>query len=94
MTDPFDRDLARLASLAPPDSLHGLEDRVASAIGADVPAGRSSSLRGMAVAGSAALLLGLAGGGVMAGRIEARERQVALVALDAGLAPSTLLLGR
>ena len=46
-------------------------------------------------AGTAPLLLGLAGGGVMSARGEARERpeRIAMV-LDAGLAPSTLLLGR
>ncbi|MEJ8630565.1 hypothetical protein P0F65_13340 [Sphingomonas sp. I4] len=41
----------------------------------------------------------MAGGGVMAGRIEARERPPVMVAaldsgLETGLAPSTLLLGR
>jgi len=94
MTDPVDRDLARLASLVPPDALNDLECRVASAIESGALAGEGVSFRGIAFAGGVALLLGLTGGGVMAGRIEAKARPVALVAMDAELAPSTLLLGR
>ncbi len=94
MTDPFDRDLARLAHSAPPTTLDGLEHRVAAAIDTAASDAGGLSVRGLALAGGAALMLGIAGGGAVAGRIEARERPVAVAALDAGLAPSTLLLGR
>ena len=94
MTDPLDHDLALLAQPAPPTALDDLEHRVAAAIAASPGTGGVSG-RGMAMAGIDALLLGLAGGGVMSARGEARERpeRIAMV-LDAGLAPSTLLLGR
>ncbi|MDZ7281399.1 hypothetical protein N4G62_05080 [Sphingomonas sanguinis] len=94
MTDPLDRDLARLAQNTLPATLDGLEHRVATAIDAGASEAGSLSVRGLALAGGAALMLGIVGGGAVAGRIEARERPVAVVALDAGLAPSTLLLGR
>lgn len=94
MTDPFDRDLARLAHIRPPASLDGLEQRVATAIDVGSSEAGGLSPRGLVLAGGAALMLGIVGGGAVAGRIEARERPVAVVALDAGLAPSTLLLGR
>lgn len=93
MTDPFDRDLARLARSAPSHALDDLEHRVASAIAR--PAGEGRPMRGMVVAGVVALGLGVAGGGVVAERIAVRERPpVVIAALDMGLAPSTLLLGR
>lgn len=94
MTDSFDRDLARLAQSPPPATLDRLEQRVVTAIDAEASAAGGLSLRGLAVAGGAALMLGIVGGGAVAGRSEARERGVAVVMLDAGLAPSTLLLGR
>ncbi|CAM3221389.1 hypothetical protein [Sphingomonas zeae] len=94
MTDPFDRDLARLAHSTPPPTLDGLERRVATAIDAGVSDTGGLSVHGLALAGGVALMLGIVGGGAVAGRIEARERPVAVAALDAGLAPSTLLLGR
>ncbi|WP_322965109.1 hypothetical protein [Sphingomonas fuzhouensis] len=94
MTDPLDRDLARLAQNIPPASLDDLERRVAMAIDAGASDAGGMSARGLVLAGGAALMLGVIGGGAAAGRIEAREPPVAVVALDAGLAPSTLLLGR
>jgi hypothetical protein len=94
MTDPFDRDLARLAHSTPPPTLEELERRVAAAIDAGVSDTGGLSVRGLALAGGLALMLGIVGGGAVAGRIEPRERPVAVAALDAGLAPSTLLLGR
>jgi hypothetical protein len=94
MTDPFDRDLARLAHSIPPSTLDGLEHRVATAIDAGASEAGGLSVRALALAGGAALMLGIVGGGAVAGRIEARGRPVTVVALDAGLAPSTLLLGR
>ena len=98
MTDPLDRDLARLAHHATPAALDDVERRIAAAIAAPDRADTGCS-GGLALAGGAALLLGVAGGGVMAGRIEARERPPVMVAaldsgLETGLAPSTLLLGR
>ncbi|KTW04819.1 hypothetical protein [Sphingomonas sanguinis] len=94
MTDPFDRDLARLARSAPPAALDDLEQRIAAAIGA-APSAEPGFAWGMALAGAAALMLGVAGGGIMAGRSEARDRPpVVVAALDTGLAPPTLLLGR
>ncbi len=40
-------------------------------------------------------MLGVAGGGIMAEQSEVRDRPpVVVAALDTGLAPSTLLLGR
>lgn len=94
MTDPFDRALARLAHSTPPATLDQLEWRVATAIDAGASDTGGLSVRGLALAGGAALMLGIVGGGVVAGRSEARERPVAIAALDTGLAPSTLLLGR
>lgn len=94
MTDPFDLDLARLAHSAPPATLDGLEHRVATAIEADASGAGGLSVRALALAGGAALMLGMVGGGAVVGRIEARERPAMVVAMDAGLAPSTLLLGR
>ena len=85
MTDPLDHDLALLAQPAPPTALDDLEHRVAAAIAASPGTGGVSG-RGMAMAGIGASLLGLAGGGVMSARLA--------MVLDAGLAPSTLLLGR
>ncbi|MDQ1157605.1 adenine/guanine phosphoribosyltransferase-like PRPP-binding protein [Sphingomonas sp. SORGH_AS 950] len=95
MTDPIDHDLARLSRGMPPAALADMEQRVAATIAAaPVPVG-TLSVRGMALAAAVAMVLGLAGGGVMAGRSEARERPgAAVVALGGGLAPSTLLLGR
>jgi len=92
MTDPFDRDLARLAHSTPPATLDALERRVAAAIDAGASDTVGLSVRGLALAGGAALMLGIVGGGVVAGGSEARPVEVA--ALDTGLAPSTLLLGR
>lgn len=92
MTDPFDRDLARLAHSTPPATLDALERRVAAAIDAGGSEAGGLSVRGLALAGGAALMLGIVGGGVVAGGSEARPVEVA--ALDTGLAPSTLLLGR
>ncbi|MBN3557463.1 hypothetical protein [Sphingomonas yabuuchiae] len=94
MTDPFDRDLARLAHSTPPATLDALERRVAAAIDAGASDTVGLSVRGLALAGGAALMLGIVGGGVVAGRSEARARPVEVAALDTGLAPSTLLLGR
>ncbi|WP_230483904.1 hypothetical protein [Sphingomonas sp. Leaf21] len=94
MTDLFDRDLDRLASMAPPDSLQDMERRIGAVIAEGQAVRDRASFGGMVVAGGGALLLGLAGGGVMAGRMEAEAPPASLVALDAGLAPSTLLLGR
>lgn len=94
MTHLFDRDLARLAHRAPPAALDDLEQRIAAAITA-APSTEPGFARGMALAGAAALMLGVAGGGIMAGRSEAREQPLVVAdALDTGLAPSTLLLGR
>ncbi|WP_294240324.1 hypothetical protein [uncultured Sphingomonas sp.] len=93
MTDPFDRDLARLARNGLPHALDDLERRVAIAVAGPAEGGRP--MRGMVVAGVVALGLGVAGGGVVAERIAARERPpVVIAALEMGLAPSTLLLGR
>ncbi|WP_294248951.1 hypothetical protein [uncultured Sphingomonas sp.] len=94
MTDPFDRDLARLAHSTPPATLDALEQRVATAIDAGASDTGGLSVRGLALAGGAALMLGIVGGGVVAGRSEARAGPVAVAALDTELAPSTLLLGR
>ncbi|WP_343525337.1 hypothetical protein [Sphingomonas sp.] len=95
MTDHLDHDLGRLAQPRLPRALDDVERRVALAI-EDAPSARvGPSARGLVLTGIAALALGLVGGGVMAGRGEVRERPtVMLAALDAGLAPSTLLLGR
>ena len=95
MNDHLDHDLALLARRTPPQALDDVERRVALAILAPPLRRAGPSARGLALTGMAALALGLVGGGVMAGRSEARERPHAmLTALDAGLAPSTLLLGR
>lgn len=95
MTDAFDHDLARLAHRAPPVMLGDLERQVTAAIDAGMAADGGISSRGMVVTGVAALLLGLAGGGLVAGRSEVRGAPgVMLVALDGAHLPSTLLLGR
>lgn len=88
----MDRDLARLAHSLPPDALDALEQRVAQAIAA-VPEAETGFPGGMALAGVVALMLGVAGGGVMAGRSEAQPPAV-VAGFDTGLAPSDLLLGR
>ena len=94
MTDPLDHDLALLARPAPPAALDDLEHRVALAIAAGGEAGGTSG-PGLAMAAVGAMLLGLAGGAVMSARSEARAQPERIaVVLDAGLAPSTLLLGR
>ncbi|HJO67583.1 MAG TPA: hypothetical protein QF469_19860 [Sphingomonas sanguinis] len=94
MTDLFDRDLAWLTRSAPPAALDDLEQRIAAAIGT-APSAEPGFARGMALAGAAALMLGVAGGGIMAGRSEVRDQPpLVMAALDTGLAPSTLLLGR
>lgn len=98
MTNPLDRDLARLAHRTTPAALDDLEQRIAAVIAAPDRADMGLS-GGLVLAGGAALLLGVAGGGMMAGRIETRDRPPVVVAaldsgLETGLAPSTLLLGR
>ena len=67
MTDPFDRDLARLAHIRPPASLDGLEQRVATAIDVGSSEAGGLSPRGLVLAGGAALMLGVVGGGAVAG---------------------------
>ncbi|MET4898807.1 hypothetical protein RN629_16950 [Sphingomonadaceae bacterium jetA1] len=95
MSDVFDQDLALLARRTPPGAIDDLERRVAAAIEAGAVDGERVSTRGLVLTGLAALLLGLAGGGMVAGRSAERPPAATmLVALDDARAPSTLLLGR
>lgn len=96
MNDRLDRALASLKAEAPDARLDQLEPRVWARIEA-ARQGRDGSalfLPVRAAAVAAALVFGVALGGVGASEARAERQEVAVFSLDARLAPSTLLEGR